>query len=53
MIEGKLSSTSVHAGGVVIADNGDINEYVPLSWREEKQVWAAQCDMVQVEKRTP
>lgn len=51
LIEGKLSSTSVHAGGVVIADNGDINEYVPLSWREEKQVWAAQCDMVQVEKK--
>lgn len=51
LIEGKLSSTSVHAGGVVISDNGDINEYVPLSWREEKQVWAAQCDMVQVEKK--
>ena len=40
------SGTGVHAGGVVIADNGNINEYVPLAWREDKKVWAAQCDMV-------
>lgn len=51
LIEGKLSGTGVHAGGVVIADNGNINEYVPLAWREDKKVWAAQCDMVQIEER--
>lgn len=51
LIEGKLSATGVHAGGVVIADNGNINEYVPLVWREDKKVWAAQCDMVQIEEK--
>lgn len=51
LIEGKLSGTGVHAGGVVIADNGNINEYVPLAWREDKKVWAAQCDMVQIEEK--
>lgn len=51
LIEGKLSGTGVHAGGVVIADNGNINEYVPLAWREDKGVWAAQCDMIQIEEK--
>lgn len=51
LIEGKISSTSVHAGGIVISDNDDINDYIPLAWREEKKVWAAQCDMIQIEKK--
>lgn len=51
LIEGKLSATGVHAGGVVISDNDNINDYVPLSWRAEKQVWAAQCDMIQIEQK--
>lgn len=51
LIEGKLYATGVHAGGVVIADNGNINEYVPLAWREDKKVWAAQCDMIQIEEK--
>ncbi len=50
----------MHAGGIVISDNDDINDYVPLSYSEEdktqngtvaKKTWAAQCDMVQLEKR--
>ena len=49
-IEGRLSGTGVHAGGVVISDNDDINDYIPLAWKEDKQVWAAQCDMFQVEE---
>lgn len=51
MIEGKLSGIGIHAGGIVIADNGDVGSYVPLAWMEEKKVWAAQCDMVQLEKK--
>lgn len=51
LIEGKLSGTGIHAGGVVIADNGNVNSYVPLAWQEEKQVWATQCDMGQVEEK--
>ena len=51
MIEGCISSTGIHAGGIVISDNDDINEYVPLAWKEDKQVWAAQRDMVRIEAK--
>ena len=51
LLEGVVSGTGVHAGGVVISDNDNINEYLPLAWNEEKQVWTAQCDMVKVEER--
>lgn len=54
LLEGKLSSTSVHAGGVVISDNHDINDYVPLSLNEDDKkgwVWAAQCDMNHIEQK--
>ncbi len=51
LIEGKVRGIGIHAGGVVISDNDDINEYVPLLWNESKQVWATQCDMVRVEKK--
>lgn len=50
-IEGKVSGTGVHAGGVVISDNDNINEYVPLSWNSEKQVWVTQCDKERVEEK--
>lgn len=51
LIEGCISSTSIHAGGVVISDNDDINDYIPLAWNNKKKVWAAQCDMVRLEEK--
>lgn len=51
LIEGRVSSTGIHAGGIVISDNDDINEYVPLAWKEDKQVWAAQRDMIRIEAK--
>lgn len=51
LIEGKVSSFSVHAGGIVISDNDDICDYTPLLWREDKQTWATQCDMIRVEEK--
>lgn len=58
LLEGKLSSTGVHAGGIVISDNDNINDYVPLAYSEDdekketaKKVWAAQCDMIQIENK--
>ena len=51
LIEGKIYGTGVHAGGVVISDNDNINDYLPLAWNEEKQVWAAQCNMIKVEEK--
>lgn len=51
LIEGCVSSYGVHAGGVVISDNANVNDYVPLAWNNEKQVWVAQCDMIQLEEK--
>ena len=51
LLEGKLQAVGLHAGGVVISDNADICSHVPLSYNLDKKVWAAQCDMVQIEKK--
>lgn len=51
LVENCVSATGVHAGGVIISDNDDVNEYVPLAWNDEKQVWVAQCDMVRAEEK--
>jgi DNA polymerase-3 subunit alpha len=49
LLEGKVSGTGVHAGGVIISDNDNVNDYIPLAWNSEKEVWVAQCDMIQAE----
>lgn len=51
LIENCVRGTGVHAGGVIISDNDDVNEYVPLAWNNEKNVWVAQCDMVKAEEK--
>lgn len=51
LIEGKLFSTGIHAGGVVISDNRDINEYIPIYYNHSLDVWAVQCDMVRLEEK--
>lgn len=51
LIEGVLSSTSVHAGGIIISDNDNVNDYIPLAWNEKKHVWVAQCDMTKAEQK--
>ncbi len=51
LIENHVSGTGVHAGGVIISDNQNVNDYVPLAWNDEKNVWVAQCDMVMAEAK--
>ncbi len=51
LIESKIMSSSIHAGGVIISDNDNVNEYVPLAFDEEKEVWAAQCNMIKAEEK--
>lgn len=51
LIEGHVNGTGVHAGGIVISDNDNINDYVPLMWKDDMQVWATQCDMIRVEEK--
>lgn len=48
IIEGIFTSYGAHAAGIVISDNDDISEYLPL--RMGKTGMTTQCDMVQVEE---
>lgn len=51
LIEGHVNGCGVHAGGIVISDNDNINDYVPLMWKDDMKVWATQCDMIRVEEK--
>lgn len=49
LIEGTVTQFGMHAAGVIIADNGDVGEYVPLAWNEENKTWVCQCTMTEAE----
>jgi len=49
LIEGTIKTYGIHAAGVIIADNGDVGEYTPLLWNNEKNQWCTQCDMSEAE----
>lgn len=53
LVEGVTINYGVHAAGVIIADNGDVGEYVPLYRNIVKNKatgpWVAQLDMGQCE----
>ena len=51
LIEGAAVNYGTHAAGIIIADNGDIREYVPLMWNTSSEQWCTQCDMVESEKQ--
>lgn len=51
LIEGRVNATSVHAGGIIISDNNDVNDYIPLAWNTDTNVWSAQCNMVRAEEK--
>lgn len=42
MLEGKLSNIGTHAAGVIISDNNDVSDYIPLM--DVGGVIASQCD---------
>ena len=50
LIEGQLMNFGMHAAGVIISDNENVGDYVPLMWDTKNQVWKCQCDMVQAEE---
>lgn len=49
-IEGMITSYGMHAAGVVISDNTDVTDYIPLRWNSKKERYTTQCNMVQVEE---
>lgn len=51
LVEGTFTNIGMHAAGVIIADNGDVKEYLPLMYNKKKEQWTTQCDMVQSEAR--
>ncbi len=50
LVEGTLTSYSVHAAGVVMSDNNDISELVALMYDVEKDTFKSQCDMNEIEE---
>ena len=49
VIEGSFTAYGTHAAGIVISDNNDVSEYLPLKMNEEMGMFTTQCDKVQVE----
>lgn len=50
VIQGRLFTHGMHAAGVVISDNGDIREYIPLMYNEANRQFTSQCDMIKIEE---
>lgn len=50
LVEGCFTVYGAHAAGVVISDNEDVSDYIPLRWNDKLQEWTTQCDMVKVEE---
>lgn len=48
--EGTSVVISMHAAGIVISDNSDVSDYIPLSWNATNEIWTTQCNMVQAEE---
>ena len=44
LMEGSFVNVGMHAAGVIIADNGDVKQYVPLMWNKDKEQWMTQCE---------
>lgn len=49
LMDQNLDHTGLHAAGVIISDNDDLAEYIPVAWDAGFQTWKTQCDMVQCE----
>ena len=50
LVEGANFNHSMHAAGVIISDNEDISNYVPLMFNTDQGQWMSQCDKVETEK---
>jgi DNA polymerase-3 subunit alpha len=51
LMDGNLDHTGLHAAGVIISDNDDLAEYIPVAWDAGFETWKTQCDMVQCESK--
>lgn len=44
LVEGSFINVGMHAAGVIISDNGDVKQYVPLMYNTDKEQWMTQCE---------
>ena len=51
LVEGTLVEYGTHAAGIIISDNDDITDYIPMMYNFKKGLWTAQCDMGETEDR--
>ena len=51
IMDQNLDHTGLHAAGVIISDNDDLAEYIPVAWDAGFETWKTQCDMVQCEMK--
>lgn len=49
VLEGSFTSYGTHAAGVIISDNDDISDYIPLRWNKDLNLMTSQFDAVQAE----
>lgn len=49
IVEGSFTAYGQHAAGIVISDNEDVSEYIPLRYNPGSGMMTTQCDMVQTE----
>lgn len=50
IVEGATINHSMHAAGVIISDNENVGEYIPLMMNKDRDQWMSQCDKVEAEK---
>ncbi len=50
VLEGSFTAYGAHAAGIVISDNDDISEYLPLRANEKLGLMTSQCNKEQVEE---
>lgn len=51
VMDNNMDHTGLHAAGVIISDNDDLAEYIPVAWDIGFETWKTQCDMVQCENK--
>lgn len=50
VIENSVTAVGAHAAGIIISDNDDVSDYLPLRMNKKFGGWTTQCDMVEVEE---
>ena len=50
LVEGVASDYGMHAAGLIISDNDDVTDHIPVMYNFDKGQWVSQCDMKEAEE---